>query len=294
MLGELSLMATLSETKVYRIIGLESFMSILINKQERFVRPIDSWPDTFEGYMLHQLDSIEGMQKVIDRLYMISTENIDSTILSLSKLLRTRYTCYGQCWSRIPDSDAMWRIYSYDNKAIQLVTTVNRIQNMIKADAWKHLQMLISDVKYDINDEEEALNKILVPSARIVSAYFHKRPAFEHEKEIRVLLDDSKKYDYIDFFTANAIRNNLKHGDKTKPVTEQILDAATLTVGNKGSYTSASPSEIKMKINDLKSYLEGIRVHPLAPVWYVNLIKDICRNYKVRFLGQSDLYRATV
>ena len=287
-------MATFSETKVYRIIGLESFMSILINKQERFVRPIDSWPDTFEGYMLHQLDSIEGMQKVIDRLYMISTGSADSTILSLSKLLRTRYACYGQCWSRIPDSDAMWRIYSYDNKAIQLVTTVNRIQNMIQADAWKNLQMLISDVKYDINDEDEALNKILVPSARIVSAYFHKRPAFDHEKEIRVLLDDSKNYDHIDFFTAYAIRNNLKHVDKTKLATEQILEAATYTVGNRGGYISACPNELNLKIKDLKNYLEGIRVHPLAPVWYVNLVKDICRNYKVKFLGQSDLYRATV
>ena len=50
-------MALNKDSTVYRIIGIESFLSILMNKEERYVRPIDSWQDTFEGYMLHQLDS---------------------------------------------------------------------------------------------------------------------------------------------------------------------------------------------------------------------------------------------
>ena len=118
-------------TPVYRIIGIEAFLSLLINKTERYVRPIDFWQDTFEGYMLHQLDTKASRRQVLERLYSISDKDTDLMIRNLSKLLRSRYSCYAQCWSTIRDSDAMWRIYAYNNRAIQLKSSVSNIQKMI-------------------------------------------------------------------------------------------------------------------------------------------------------------------
>ena len=274
-------MALNKDSTVYRIIGIESFLSILMNKEERYVRPIDSWQDTFEGYMLHQLDSDTGRRKVLERLY-------------LSKLLRSRYACYAQCWSTKQDSDAMWRIYAYDNKAIQLISTVGNIQAMIDASSWDGLESEIDTVKYDINDEKEALNKILVWNAKIDTAYFHKRPAFEHEAEVRVLLNDSQRYAHVDKFAATSIRANMKFSDKSKPEIDQILEALSYMVDKKGGYLSAAPSSIELKIANIREYIDGIRIHPQAPDWYVALVGKICRNYKLKFLGKSDLYRPTV
>ena len=282
------------QTMVYRIISLEGLMSILINKEERFVRPIDSWEDTFEGYMLHMLDSQDGMKTILSRLYIMSGRNQWITIRNLSKLLRSRYACYGQCWSKNPDSDAMWRIYSYDKKAIQLVSKIGSIQSMIDDAAWEGLETEIAEVKYDINDETEALNKILIPTAKIDMAYFHKRPAFKHESEVRVLLNDLKKYESIDVFASTAIGSNLKYADPRKTEPEQIQEAVSHLVNDKGGYLSIAPKEVKMEIKDMKSYLNGIRVHPQAPDWYVALIRKICRNYKISFMGKSDLYRPAI
>ncbi len=287
-------MASISDISLYRIIGFDGFMSLLINKEERYVRPIDCWPDTFEGYMLHQLDSSEGMKKVLDKFYTLARSNVDITIIGLSKLLRCRYACYGQCWSKVRDSDAMWRIYSYDSKAIQLITNTDRIQRMLNASAWPLLSKKISEVEYDIKDENEALNKLLVPTAHIDSAYFHKRPAFKHEEEVRVLLNDMQKYNSVDALNAKSIRFNMKSVDKTKPIPEQIHEAVIITANSKSGMKFSAPSEIKLKIPDMKDYLEGIRVHPFAPDWYVNLVKTICRNYRVTFFGKSDLYRKTL
>ena len=287
-------MALNKDSTVYRIIGIESFLSILMNKEERYVRPIDSWQDTFEGYMLHQLDSDTGRRKVLERLYVISGRNTNVTIRNLSKLLRSRYACYAQCWSTKQDSDAMWRIYAYDNKAIQLISTVGNIQAMIDASSWDGLESEIDTVKYDINDEKEALNKILVWNAKIDTAYFHKRPAFEHEAEVRVLLNAFQRYEHVDKFAATSIRANMKFSDKSKPEIDQILEALSYMVDKKGGYLSAAPSSIELKIANIREYIDGIRIHPQAPDWYVALVGKICRNYKLKFLGKSDLYRPTV
>jgi len=287
-------MALTGDTKVYRIIGIEGFMSILINKQERYVRPIDGWQDTFEGYMLHQLDTSTGRRKVLEKLYVLSGRDVNATIRNLSKLLRCRYACYGQCWSKNPDSDAMWRIYSYNQKAIQLITTVDDIQNMLEKSKWDDLEIEVDDVKYDIKDEKEAINKILVWNAKIDAAYFHKRPAFEHEAEVRVLLNDFKKYETEYAFDIKTIHKNMKKVDKSKNEIEQILDAVSYIDKDKSSYTPSVPMEIGLKIPNLGQYITGVRIHPQAPDWYVALIGEICRQYKISFLGRSDLYRPVV
>ncbi len=281
-------------TPVYRIIGIEVFLSLLINKTERYVRPIDFWQDTFEGYMLHQLDTKASRRQVLERLYSITDKDTTLTIQNLSKLLRSRYSCYAQCWSTILDSDAMWRIYAYNNRAIQLISSVSNIRKMMEVSEGNGLKSEIDYVKYDINDEEEALNKILVRNAKVDAAYFHKRPAFKHESEVRVLLKDFKRFENVDKFAAAAIHSNMKFSNKSKPMIDQIEDALSHLIDKNGGYLSNAPNSVELKIPVLSDYIVGVRVHPQAPDWYANLIKKACRNYKIKYCGKSDLYRQTV
>ena len=43
---------------LYRIISLETFLDIVLNKRERYVRPA-TWEDTFEGYLFSKLENQE-------------------------------------------------------------------------------------------------------------------------------------------------------------------------------------------------------------------------------------------
>lgn len=35
----------------------------------------------------------------------------------------------------------------------------------------------------------------------------------------------------------------------------------------------------------------GVMVHPLAPKWYVDIVEDICASKKIKFEGQSEIYK---
>lgn len=276
---------------IYRIVSLEGFLSLLINKQERFVRPIDCWEDTFEGYMLHLLDTDNGVHQVIDELYReISDENWDVTIRNFSKLQRSRYGCYGLCWSKLRDSDALWRIYSYERKGIQLISSRYRIASMLDSSGWDVKNFDILDVNYDIENEEEAVKKILRKNSKVNSAYFHKRPAFEHEKEVRVILNDVDKYKNIEAFFAQAIKVNVVKTDKNKPMIDRVQEAIC-TFGGKENYLKIAPESLFVAIDNIAEYITGVRVHPLAADWYVELIKNLCKKYRLVFYGKSDLYR---
>ena len=57
--------------ELYRIVSLEGFLSLIYNKSERFVRPMDEWEDTYEGHMLHLLDDEAGEKQLLNRLYEV-------------------------------------------------------------------------------------------------------------------------------------------------------------------------------------------------------------------------------
>ena len=42
-------------TKLYRYIGLEDFVNLMVNNKDRFVRPA-SWEDKYEGYLFSYME----------------------------------------------------------------------------------------------------------------------------------------------------------------------------------------------------------------------------------------------
>ena len=262
------------------------------NKQERFVRPIDCWEDTYEGYLLHLLDFDEGLRTVIEKLYNeLNSHSVDTTIMNISKLLRSRYTCYGMCWSRLEDSDAMWRIYSYGNRGIQLISSKERLGRIIEEFGIAGKSYEISDVKYDIKSSEDAVKRILVKNAKLNSAFFHKRPAFSHEEEVRAIINYVDNHKLIESFSASAIRTNYGFEDEnTYSVSERIQNAVSKSKVQ-DYYQNTAATELFISINNIKEYIEGVRIHPLAEKWYVDLIIKLCKQNGLVCYGQSDLYK---
>ena len=286
---------------LYRIVSLESFLSLLINKTERFVRPMDGWEDTFEGDILHLLDDEEGEKRIINILYndLVKHRTFDA-IRNYVRLLHARYLCYGQCWSTLKDSDAMWRIYSYGNRSIQLITTAEKINDMIiNGSDWSGRKPNIEKVKYDSRDTPliQNLPEYFSLGMFVDEPFFHKRIAFSHENEVRVVLNDVDKYrNYVSAWSgmleANYSFENKNAKDLDSTFEEKLISAAKRLKDNDGTipYLKHAPKELFLKIKDLSTYIVGVRVHPQAEIWYVELIQKICKQYNINFIGQSDLY----
>ena len=279
-------------TPLYRITSFESFMSLLVNQQERYVRPIDCWEDTYEGYLLHLLDSDAGESDIIHRLYtIVFNHDIDSTVINFVHLQHARYACYGQCWSRSKDSDAMWRIYSPGRKGIQLVSDRPKLEHVIGSQ-FKPSQFRLANVKYDIMADEDAKD-ILHQGVKYTEPFFHKRTAFEHEKETRIILHITDYSNAFTYMTVNMFRQNYKYVSKDLPEEERIIETYNRIYQGK-AYPHTLEREFYVSIPDMKEYLTGIRVHPQAEKWFVDLVEKICVRFSIPFLGQSDLYRKCV
>ena len=287
--------------KLHRIISLEGFLSLLYNKTERFVRPIDCWEDTFEGYMLLALDDEDGEKEVLNKLYneIVKHRAMDA-IRNYVKMLHARYLCYGQCWSIEDDSDAMWRIYSYGKKAIQLVTTVERVYNTITSGSnWDGKKPRIEEVKYDSKEIpiEETVAGYFTLGMPVDEPFFHKRTAFKHESEVRVMLNDFNRYTSILSAWCGMLEINYSFANKEmadSPFEEKVINAVSKLREDDGKvlHLKKAPKELFININNIEDYIAGIRVHPQAEPWYVNLIHKICDQHNMCFLGQSELYNS--
>ena len=53
---------------LYRIISLETFIDLLHNKRERYVRPA-TWDDNYEGYLFRKIEDAEDRRKNIEDMY---------------------------------------------------------------------------------------------------------------------------------------------------------------------------------------------------------------------------------
>ena len=190
---------------LYRIISLEAFIDLLHNKRERYVRPA-TWEDTFEGYLYSKLYDAKERKKLIEDIYYnVCPRNYKGTIDNILKLEHAKWFAYGQSWSTISESDAMWRIYSYNKHSIQIKTTDTRLKNILSRVS--DINYVIRSIKYDVEPEDNLMHmqvEQLKDTLSIYEPFLHKRKAFRHESEKRVLIDDKRWYQMLSMSSMGA------------------------------------------------------------------------------------------
>lgn len=143
---------------LYRYISFESFVGLVQNKALTFVLP-ELWDDPKEGVPFFK--------------FLNSIEDDFEKIMYYSIYHKT----FGQCWTKLSESDAMWRIYSYNNRAVQ-----------IKVDTDKLL--LLKDVRIV---PVEYTDSYIVDSSKKMESFYkslaRKRVAFQHENEVRLIVN---------------------------------------------------------------------------------------------------------
>ena len=288
----------LPEQPLYRIISLESFLSLLLESKTHFVRPT-SWEDTFEGCSLRYALDRNKYSVLVDRLNSIFKESdncIDAILTNFASAESVCLYSFGQCWSVVKDSDAMWRIYSYGKMAIQIESSYDDILKAISKDEYvKNSEIVCRIVEYDVKKEEKesGFESFCSRGKPIIEPFFHKRKAFEHEKEVRILISDGKLNSYY-HKKLNNYRRELKNYSDRGISNSEVATSVISKVNSREDFRALqkmTEEENALDISvDLRQYIKGVRVHPQAKEWYRDVIKDLCNKFEVPFYGQSDLY----
>lgn len=282
--------------ELFRIISLETFIDLLHHKRERYVRP-STWEDVFEGYLFSKIyDPIERRKIVEDIYYTICPRNYKATIENMLRLEHSKWFVYGQCWTTEAESDAMWRIYSYGKHSIQIQTTKAKIERLF--DGTENIKHIIEPIKYDVDPADDLTQKQiqqLKQTLSIYEPYLHKRKAFSHENEIRVLIDNSSYFQMTEMNMMGAnwnIYETMKQKKNDQEVLEEILFRLDKFMDKWNN--NILPNSVHIENIDLKEYVSAVVVNPFAEEWYVDLIKGLCEEYELNCLGQSKLYKMNI
>jgi hypothetical protein len=150
---------------VYRMVRLEYLYELFIQRENVLVRP-EIWDDQYENIRARLGQSVGD------------------------------HCCYGQCWTLNKASDAMWRIYSPMPKepprkyTVRIRSTIHRLFESLSACCKSSDSAFIGKVRY-LNTP--ALIKYIKRSSNAslqseAESLLVKRPAFRHERAIRLLL----------------------------------------------------------------------------------------------------------
>ena len=248
---------------LYRYISFEAFVGMIQKKALTFVLP-ETWDDPKESAPFYNL--------------VMTTENIYGKLT----LLVVHEKTYGQCWTRLFESDAMWRIYSHNNRAIQIKASEDKLQLL------SGVQLV--PVVYSDETDFSGLSGV----DAYLKSLATKRRAFSHENEVRLI----KHYKFSDeddveqhikaFLAANnhpqaiEIIDSMYPGLSFEDKVEHI--AQLINIGK------ARRKTLDVSFDDIPNFIEGVKVHPLAPEWYVDVVREYCNRNELPFDGKSALY----
>lgn len=208
-------------TQLYRYMTFNQFVS-LVEQRKFYLTRIQNWEDTWE------LPS-----------FSIPTK-IETGEITYDSKMGEKYL-YGSCWTRLGESDAMWRIYAPQRDGIMIKTTVKKFETLEQLS-----NGYISTVYY-YNDLLDGLGKTLSDRdfRRPYSLGLIKREAFSHENEVRFLYYD------------NPIAK----------LAEKLENDPTLDLSQPDEY----PDYVYSSFNPI-DFIEGITIDPRAEEWLVNTI----------------------
>lgn len=148
-------------------------------------------------------------------------------------------------------------------------------------------------MKYDLSGKSILEKQIeqMKNSSLIHETYFHKRPVFSHEGEYRLLIVDNNLSD-AEELASSGVKHKIKEWIKDKEE-EEIIDYLTeKIIAQRADWGRIVNHNIMIQaIDDLNEFVDGIMVHPLAEQWYVDIVEEICSFKKIKFDGQSQIYK---
>jgi len=221
--------------KIWRYLDFTKFVSAL-DKQALFFTRADRLGDPFEGSYSKaniKLRPIIYQDLLKDK---DSFNQMQAQLQFFSKEIR-RFTIIN-CWHiNEYESAAMWKLYLKTDEGVAIQSTFKRLKESFHN--YEEDDVYIGKVKY-IDYQTEWL-----PEGCSFYPFLHKRKSFEHERELR------------------AIIQKFPSKDGKLDLTQEIFDV--------GAYITV----------DLDILIEKIFISPTAPTWFNDLVKSIVNKYNL-------------
>ena len=215
---------------LWRYMDFTKFIALLERRALFFARS-DKLNDPFEGSF---------PQKNIKARYVNLHPEFEEVLLSLPSLMSAfwmqlkRFTLVS-CWHESNyESEAMWKLYASANGGLAIKTRFDSFVKSFITDEKIHIGK-VQYVDYD-ND--------LIPEDDPLSPYLHKRKSFEHEQEVRVIVQNIT----------------------TSQLTELQDD-----------YDIGKYYEV-----DLNLLIQEVVVDPFTPEWFLDLIDLVAKRYDLQ------------
>ncbi len=232
------------DIKIWRYMDFTKFVSLL-ETECIFLSRVDKFEDPYEGATSHANAEI--------RPNIYKDKGIPAEALQQkSKFMEwTRSWTYVNCWHmNNAESAAMWKLYAQTDEAVAIQSTYAKLHNNLDKNTY------IGVVDY-IDYEKEWL-----PEGNYFWPYVHKRLSFEHEKELRILVQQL-------------------------PIQEESE--------NHFDYSRVNNEFGKTIKVDLKDLIESVYVSPAAPSWFFEVVAGVAQRYGYSFeVKQSNLAREPV
>ena len=234
---------------LWRYMSLEKFVNILATQSLFFTRA-DKFDDKFEGHIPRQIMSIykSAVSSSEER------ENLPKgSTLKFAYGLRKHVMC--NCWHQADqESMAMWDKYHMRNSGIAIKTTMANLKNSLP----DRFNVFIGEIQYlEEHNKISVLENVSIPNL-VHYPYFYKRKPFEHEHEVRVLIEiESLLHNY---FTDQGI-NEIPFEQELCKIGIPIEIAVETLIGENSEIT----------------------ISPYAEQWVIDTVASIVRQYGFQF-----------
>ena len=236
---------------LWRYMSLEKFANILATQSLFFTRA-DNFDDKFEGHIPRQIMSI---YKSVTGIYEKKNlpEVPEGSTLEFAYGLRKHVMC--NCWYQAEqESMAMWDKYHMRNSGIAIKTTTENLKNSLP----DRFDVFIGAIQYlEDHNKIGVLENVSIPNL-VHYPYFYKRKSFEHEHEVRVLIE-----------VESLLRNYFSDQGVSKIPFEREL------------YKIGMPIEIS--VETLIGENGGLSISPYAEQWVIDTVASIVGQYGFQF-----------
>jgi hypothetical protein len=261
--------------KIWRYVDLTQFMSI-IERGTLYFNRADNFEDPFEGEYPQAnfedrgeiVDSMrewaEAMEESNPEWDSEATEFMIDSVKQgppLNAFENRRMMFYLNCWHMNEyQSAAMWDLYSDGPVGIAIQSTYGALKR-----AFEGTEFTVNIGKVDYIDFQDTP----IPEDNILHTMLHKRKSFEHESELRAIIDKLP--------TTGEVEYDEEVGAPRKEIDWENVDD--------GLYVPV----------ELEELIETIFISPRSPSWARKLVEDICETYDIQSeIKQSDLYDGPV
>lgn len=155
---------------VWRYMPLAKLISLL-QSRSIYLSRLDILKDKHEGSLTHLA--------VMDRSLGANNFSPEKTLAKTREFNRqVKNACYVNCWSQSPiESEAFWRLYTSKDDGIAIKTSYQSLLDIVKPVDGLYIGK-ISYLDYEVEN---------FPLDNIFYQVMHKRLAFAHENEVRII-----------------------------------------------------------------------------------------------------------